>query len=204
MRTGIVDENILRYAVGWNEAIMPRTIIALLGGLVLILTIRTIWKRDCSFLAGLLWLVAGAVMLAFSFYPQEIINSVIRTEYLTRIRMIMGGVSVIVLLVTFESIRRTHLQERYALLWVATALVVLLCAFLPDAVALFRAVTGMEYATAMVAVAFTFLVLVAFHFSIAMSAMQSDQSKLAQRIAILEARLRRLEEKAGEGEKRKT
>ena len=43
------------------------------------------------------------------------------------------------------------------------------------------------------AVAFTFLVLVAFHFSIALSAIQSRESKMAQRVALLEARLNQLE-----------
>jgi hypothetical protein len=99
-----------------------------------------------------------------------------------------------VLYITFESIRRTHLQEKYALLWVATALIILISVLFPNAVSLFRAVTGMEYATAIATVSFTFLVMVAFHFSISLSAMQTKHSKVAQRIAILEARINKLEE----------
>jgi hypothetical protein len=75
--------------------------------------------------------------------------------------------------------------------------VIFLCALFPEAVNLFRAVTGMQYVTAVVAVAFTFLVLVAFNFSIAMSAMEADRDKIAQKVAVLEARLNELEQKLG-------
>lgn len=196
MSPSAADDLIFRLTTGWEQAVVPRVLIGLVGFLILFLTVRSIWKRDCTALAAALWLIAGGVFLAFSAYPQQIIHFVIRTEYMTRIRVIMGGVSVLVLLITLESIRRTHLQERYALLWVATALVILTCVLFPHAVDLLRAATGMEYGTAIAAVALTFLVLVAFHFSISVSAMQSKQAKVAQRLAILEARLRELERDA--------
>ena len=97
------------------------------------------------------------------------------------------------LLITLESIRVTRLQERYALLWVVTALVILAATLFPEAVNLVRAVMGMRYDEAVLAVAFTFLVLLAFHFSISVSALQSKLAKTAQRIALLDARIDELE-----------
>jgi hypothetical protein len=187
----------LNYAMGWEHATGYRILLGLVGLLILAFTAKLAWKRDCSLITTILWLVVGAVLIFFAAYPQKVIRLVVQTEYMTRIRFIMGAVSVLVLLITFESIRRTHLQERYALLWVVTGLVILTSVLFPRAVSLFRAVTGMDYVSAIVAVAFTFLVLVAFNFSIAMSAMAEDRSKLAQRIAILEARLKKLETLAG-------
>jgi hypothetical protein len=192
------DTEILRYATGWDAAVVPRSIIALFGALVLLLTLRVIWKRNCGVPAALLWLIVGAASLTFACIPQQIVNSVMRSEYLLRLRVVMGGLSLLVLLITLESIRKTRLQERYALLWVATALAILLCALFPQAVNLFRAVTGMQYGTAVAAVAFTFLVLVAFHFSISMSAMEIDRDKIAQKVALLEFRLKELETKLAE------
>lgn len=183
----------MNYALGWEHASGYRILIGLAGLLIIGFTARLAWKRDCSLITAILWLIVGAVLIFFAAYPQKVIRLVVQTEYMTRIRFIMGAVSVFVLLITFESIRRTHLQERYALLWVVTGLVILTSVLFPRAVSLFRAVTGMDYVSAIVAVAFTFLVLVAFNFSIAMSAMEDDRSKLAQRIAILEARLKKLE-----------
>ena len=105
--------------------------------------------------------------------------------------------SVVVLLITLESIRRTHLQERYALLWVGTGIVILVCVLFPRAVVLLRMLTGMRYTQALTAVTFTFLVLVAFHFSISISSSRSNQARIAQRLAILEERLRNLESRGG-------
>jgi hypothetical protein len=186
MIVGVIDSVTMRYALGWEGAIFQRVCIGLVAG-------RVTWTKDCSILTGILWLIAGSVLIVFSIIPQQVIQFVITTEYQTRIRVIMGMVSILVLYITFESIRRTHLQEKYALLWVATGLIILISVLFPDTVALFRAVTGMEYATAIAAVSFTFLVMVAFHFSISLSAMQSKQSKVAQRVAILEARIKKLE-----------
>lgn len=189
----MIDPLAMRYAVGWEHAIFQRACIGLAGFLVLMFAGRVTWKRDCSIPTGILWLIVGGIMVTFSVIPQKVIEFVISTEYQSRIRVIMGLISLLVLYITFESIRRTHLQEKYALLWVVTGLVILISVLFPDAVALFRAVTGMEYATAIAAVSFTFLVMVAFHFSISLSAIQLKQSKVAQRVAILEARLQKME-----------
>ena len=201
MIAGVIDSVAMHYATGWEGALFQRSIIGLLGLMTLILAGRVTWKGECSFVTGLLWMIAGSVLIVFSVIPQEVIRFVISTEYQTRIRVIMGLVSGLVLYITFESIRRTHLQEKYALLWVATALIILISVLFPNAVALFRAVTGMEYATAIAAVSFTFLVMVAFHFSISISAMQTKHSKIAQRVAMLEARLEKLEESIGRDDK---
>jgi hypothetical protein len=188
-----LDESVLRFAMGWDSAVAARTMFALFGALVLILTIRVLWKRNCSPLAGMLWLLLGGMCVMFSIIPDTIVMIVLSAEYLTRIRFIMGGISILVLLITLESIRTTRLQERYALLWVVTALVLLLCAIFPRAVDLFRAITGMHYETALASVALIFLALVGFHFSTAMSAMESDRDKIAQKLAVLEKRVEELE-----------
>jgi len=198
MNSAALDSLTLRLLTGWQQAVGQRVAVGLVGAAILLLTVRALLKKDCSLLAALIWLSAGSVLLVFSFIPQQFIRFVISKEYIVRIRFIMGGVSILVLLITLESIRRTHLQERYALLWVATALVIFFCVLFPHAVDLFRAATGMTYVTAIVAVTFTFIVLVAFHFSISMSITLCKQSKIAQRVAILEARLSEVERNGDE------
>jgi hypothetical protein len=140
-----IDREILRYATGWETAYASRILIGLLGVLILSGTARAVWKKDCAALTAVLWLILGSIFLAFSIVPQRLITFVVSTDYVTRIRFIVGGLSILVLLITLESIRRTVLMERYALLWIVTALAILFCALFPEAVALFRAVTGMEY-----------------------------------------------------------
>lgn len=185
----------IRYSSGWDQAVGARLVIGALALLILGLVARATVRGNTGLISILLWALFGAGMGLFAAIPQETIKFVVAVDYLTRVRVMMGGVSLIVLLITIESIRKTHLQERYALLWVTTALVILLGCFFPDAVALFRAVTGMQYGAAMAAVAFVFLVMVSFHFSISLSSLGSKQSQIAQRVAILEERIRELENK---------
>jgi hypothetical protein len=192
-----ISELARRYAVGWEDAVFQRILIGVVGVAVVSLVVRALLRKNTGLIAVLLWFMLGAVLCVFAAAPQAVITTVIATEYLTRIRVMMGSVSVVVLLITFESIRKTHLQERYALLWVTTAVVLLMGCLFPDAVMLFRAVTGMDYGSAMAAVAFVFLVMVCFHFSISLSSLRSKQSQVAQKLAILEEKVRELEKRAG-------
>lgn len=202
MNSHVLDNSILQYATGWNTAYLPRLLIGLFGLVALIVTLRVAVRRECAILPGLLGFLLGGVTLAFSFFPEAIIQFVIQSDYLNRMRLIIGGLSLLVLFVTLESIRRTHLQERYALLWVASSLVTLLCAVFPNVIRLFGAILGIqEYVTAVAAVALTFLVLLAFHFSTSMSSMMSRHSKTAQRTALLEARIHELEKQLAEEKK---
>ena len=110
-----------------------------------------------------------------------------------RIRVLMGVVSIGVFLITLLAIRGYKLREKYAVLWLATAGMITLAAFFPQLMDAAREWFGMQYVTSVVAVVFVFLVLVSFHFSIALSALNDKMAATASRCAILEARIRELE-----------
>ncbi len=112
-----------------------------------------------------------------------------------RIRALMGAVSVGVFLITLLAIRGYKLREKYAVLWLATAAMIFFVALFPELVERTRIWFGMQYVTSVVAVVFVFLVLVSFHFSIALSALNDKAAATASRCAILEARLREVEER---------
>ncbi len=114
-----------------------------------------------------------------------------------RIRVLMGVVSVGVFLITLLAIRGYKLREKYAVLWLATATMITLVAFFPQVVDVSREWFGMQYVTSVVAVVFTFLILVSFHFSIALSALNDKAAATASRCAILEARIHELEKRLG-------
>ena len=100
----------------------------------------------------------------------------------------------VLLLVILELVRRRRLLERYALLWLFSAIVLLTLAiwrgFLED----IARVIGVAYPpNALFFIAFAFVLVLLLHFSLAVSRL-SDQSKvLAQRLALLEERQRRAE-----------
>lgn len=114
-----------------------------------------------------------------------------------RIRALMGAVSAGVFLITLLAIRNYKLREKYALLWLATAAMITLVALFPQLVDVTRKWFGMQYVTSMVAVIFVFLILVSFHFSIALSALNDKTAATASRCAILEARVHELERRLG-------
>ena len=102
--------------------------------------------------------------------------------------------AVVLLVIVLEMVRRRRLMERYALLWMFSALVILALAVWQGALNRLAELMGIYSApNALFFVAVGFVLLLLLHFSAAMSRL-SDQSKvLAQRQAILEQRLREVE-----------
>ena len=105
---------------------------------------------------------------------------------------IVGAVGL--LLVVLELVRRRRLMERYALLWLLSALVILGLAIWQDALNVIARNLGIVSApNALFFVALGFILLLLLHFSAAMSRL-TDQSKvLAQKQALLEQRLSEVE-----------
>jgi hypothetical protein len=103
--------------------------------------------------------------------------------------------AVFLLLVVLELVRRRRLLERYALLWLLAAIVILgLAAWSPGLERLASSLGIVDAPNALFFVALGFIVVLLLHFSAAVSRL-SDQSKvLAQRLAIMEHRMRKLEE----------
>jgi hypothetical protein len=104
----------------------------------------------------------------------------------------------VLLVGVLELVRRRRLLERYALLWLFSALVMLALAVWTNLLQTISKWIGVAYPpNALFVVAFGFVLFLLLHFSIAVSKL-ADQSKiLAQRLAILEERERRREREAG-------
>jgi hypothetical protein len=124
----------------------------------------------------------------------------VSVSQMTRIRALMAAVSVGVFLVTLLTIRSYKLREKYAVLWLATAAMITMVALFPELIERVRLWFGMQYVTSLVTLIFVFLVLVTFHFSIALSALNDKVVAIASRCAMLEARLQELEDKAARDE----
>ena len=81
--------------------------------------------------------------------------------------------------VTFEAVRRSRLKERYALLWMFTGALILICAFFPVILDFLTALLGLQYVTAVGVVMFIFFLLLLFHVSLALSNIQEDETATA-------------------------
>src|SRR3972149_1206270 len=117
---------------------------------------------------------------------------------LIKIQIIVGMLSMILLLITFELIRKKRLREEYAILWLFTGIVVLVFSLWPEFLLsqFFVRITGIFYLSAVVLIAFFFLLLIVLHFSVVISKLTSQNKELAQRYAILELELKEVKRRS--------
>lgn len=112
-----------------------------------------------------------------------------------RIQIVAIVAAAALLIFVLELVRRRRLLERYALLWLFSAIVLLALAAWRGGLEKLAKLVGIAYPpNALFFIAFGFVLVLLLHFSVAVSR-HSDQLKvLAQRSALLEERLRRAEE----------
>jgi hypothetical protein len=107
-----------------------------------------------------------------------------------RVTIFASVAAVLLLFVIFELIRSRRLQERYALLWLLTGVVVLVLAAWRQALLKLSDVFGISYPPSTLFVATGFFVLVLLlHYSTVISRLSDQNRILAQRLALLEGRL---------------
>lgn len=108
-----------------------------------------------------------------------------------KVSLAATAASVILVLVVFELIRSRRLREQYALLWLVTGVVlVVLSAWRGglNTIAGWLGVRGYPPAV-LFAVGLMFVILVLLHYSTVISRLSDQNVVLAQKLALLEARL---------------
>jgi hypothetical protein len=114
-----------------------------------------------------------------------------------RVEVIIVAVAICVLI--FELIRRKHLMERYAILWLLAAATLLVLAVWQGLLTTLSHAVGIYYPpAALFAVAFLFVLVMLIHFSVTISRLSAQNTVLAQRLALLQQRLEQ-QERGGEG-----
>jgi hypothetical protein len=108
-----------------------------------------------------------------------------------RIQLVAIAGAGLLLLTVLELVRQRRLMERYALLWLLSAVVILGLAVYRDVLEAIAKTIGIAYPpNALFFIAFAFVLLLLLHFSMVISRL-SDQTKvLAQRLALLDERVR--------------
>ncbi len=100
--------------------------------------------------------------------------------------VVLGGL----LLVILELVRRKHLTERYALLWLFATIVLLVFVVWRGLLTTLSYKVGIHYPpSALFAVALGLGLILLVHFSLAISRLAGQNTMLAQRLAILQQRL---------------
>jgi hypothetical protein len=110
-----------------------------------------------------------------------------------RVSIIAAVASVLLLVVVFELIRSRRLRERYALLWLATGVTLLVLSLWRgglNTIAGWFGVTGYPPAVFFAVTSF-FVLIVLLHYATVISRLADQNVILAQRLALLEAELSR-------------
>jgi hypothetical protein len=95
--------------------------------------------------------------------------------------------ALIVFLLVFEMVRRRYLRERYAILWLGAALVLIVLAAWTQLLTTISSAVGIATpSNAFFVIAFAFLLLLLLHFSAVVSRLGDEIRVLAQRVALLE------------------
>lgn len=117
----------------------------------------------------------------------------------TRLELVSILGALALLLGLLELVRRRRLMERYALLWLLSAVILLVLASWPQGLLHLSRAIGIYYPpNALFAVGLAFVLALLLHFSLAVSRLTDQTKVLAQRLALLEDRVRHGEERSGE------
>jgi hypothetical protein len=102
--------------------------------------------------------------------------------------------ALLVFLLVFEMVRRRHLHERYAILWLGAALALLVLAVWTGLLKSVSNLVGIKTpSNAFFVIAFGFLLLLVLHFSSVVSKLSDETRILAQRLALLQRRVDELD-----------
>lgn len=104
-------------------------------------------------------------------------------------------VSLTILILVLETIRRGLLKERYALLWLAASASFLMLSFWRRLLDIVAHAFGFYYPPSFLFLAgFGFLHLIALHFSIVISRLSEKNKKLAQEMGIIQEQMKQIKE----------
>jgi hypothetical protein len=107
-----------------------------------------------------------------------------------RVSVIAALASILLLLVVLELIRSRRVRERYALLWLLTAVVLLVLSLWRSGLETISSLVGIYYPpSALFVLGFLFIVVLLLHYSTVISRLSDQNTILAQRLALLESKL---------------
>jgi len=109
--------------------------------------------------------------------------------------MLVGGVSVFLL--TVHWVRNRDLQEKYALVWLLVSGLLLACGLFPGVIKTFAETAHLSYSSAVLFIALAAMYVFSYSVSVSLSRQYRRSVRLTQELALLEARLRELEARAG-------
>ena len=120
-------------------------------------------------------------------------NDVIQLGFYASHRYGLLLLSLLLMALVLELVRRGRLKERYALLWLATSGASLLIGIFPSIIVRASTILHFQYLTLVYILSFLFLLLMVLIFTVVVSRLGEHNRALAQEVALLSQRLKLLE-----------
>ena len=115
-----------------------------------------------------------------------------------QIRLWIGFISLALFVTIFEFVRKRHLREEYAILWLLTALAIVVLSLWPGLVETLGRITGFYYLTSVVFIVFVFVIGVLMHYSIVISKMKENNKEMVQKLGLLDQKMREIDRRTSE------
>ena len=112
-----------------------------------------------------------------------------------QIRLWIGFISLALFVTIFEFVRKRHLREEYAILWLLTALAIVVLSLWPGLVETLGRITGFYYLTSVVFIVFVFVIGVLMHYSIVISKVKENNKEMVQKLGLLDQKMREMDER---------
>jgi len=110
-------------------------------------------------------------------------------EIALHLRVLIGVICGVIIVVIVEAIRRKHLREGYAIVWLAAGATILVFGVWPDVLRVVSRFLRLNHLTTLFMVAFLFLLAIVFHFTVVLSSLNERFTKLTQDYALMKAQL---------------
>jgi hypothetical protein len=115
-----------------------------------------------------------------------------------RLQLFSILVGVILLGIIFQLIRKNRLLEQYSLLWIASAVILIVMAVWQDVWVKISSMIGILYPpSTLFLVAIICGMVIALHFSVVISGLKRQNNKLAQEMGLLRGEMERLKHEKG-------
>ncbi len=109
---------------------------------------------------------------------------------MNRIQLLSILVTLALMVVTFELVRRRRIGEQYAVLWFAAELVLMFFAIFDNVLIAVAHIAGIFYPPAvLIPVLMFFVIALSLHFSVVVSRLTRENKKLAQEIGFLKSKV---------------
>lgn len=116
-------------------------------------------------------------------------------------RVALLVLSLLLLGLVLELVRRQRFKERYALLWLAAAFCGVVVGIFPRLIIWIAHFAHVQFLTVVFGLSFVFLLGLVLSFSVVISRLSEHNRELAQELALLARRLKHIEETCKENEK---